>query len=912
MVDSPRKPRRKPAPELTPGTRLEHFQILEPLGHGGMGSVYAAYDLRLDRKVAIKVLAHDASGSELENRRQRLLREAQMMAKLSNPNVVPVYEVGVDRDTIFIAMEYVAGKTLGDWLDTKPSWQQIVDAFVQAGRGLAAAHEADIVHRDFKPANVLVDDRGHVRVVDFGIAQARGPAIPIDDDTGPTRLPADFITGDGLTPPSSTTPLTEEGSLVGTPAYMSPEQFRTATVDARSDQFSYCVALYEALFGKRPFKGKGKELAKHVTRGVMEKPDPRSAVPNWVTAVVLRGLATDPEQRFPSMTALVEALAHDPGRRRKRIAAIAAGTITLAAVATLVGWGLHARGSVEPCTGAESHLVGVWDDAMRAGIDHAFAATGAPFAASSSRRTATLLDGYRDGWIAMRTDACRATRVRGDQSEHVLDLRNSCLDRRLGELRALTTLLSGTIDRKTVERAVDAASALAPVAGCADTAALLQPGLEPVDPTARVRRAELRERLDRLRAGFRVRAKETLAPTRALVAEARAAADPVMIASALELQGAAEIGAGDLVAAEATLGEALRRARELGDADLFVTVAIDLVDALGEAGISTSREALGVVRVAESIVDDAHDPALAIRLAYEKADEYMTLAHADTALAIVTATMERARRTLGADHVQVFQLQSLYGGALARTGKHAEARTVYDTLIADETRVLGALHPMTALARLQRCHTYFEAEAAEPAASCFATAVPEAERVIDARDRELLAFTSEYAVVLLQTNRTDEGRRVLTAAYANVPDAAWTEKWFIASEIARSLGALEIDAGQFEPALVHCQRAASATEAKHAGPVDATCIGVALLGLHQPERALEALEAVRARVETADPMQMGAAPAQVGAWRFAYARALWEVRHQAAPARALAVRARAELGPGPRRDQLDAWLAKLP
>ncbi len=912
MVDAPHRPRRPDAVELAAGDRLEHFQILEPLGRGGMGSVYSAYDLRLDRKVAIKVLAHGGTGSELENRRQRLLREAQLMAKLTHPNVVPVYEVGVDRDTIFIAMEYVAGRTLGAWLEQdKPSWQQIVAAFAQAGRGLAAAHEADIVHRDFKPANVLVDVRGQVHVVDFGVAQGRQPAESQEPPVTP-RERIELADGRELMPTTPGTPLTEAGSLVGTPAYMSPEQFRTAAVDARSDQFSFCVALYEALFGKRPFAGRGKELADHVTRGVIEKIDPKSPVPSWVIAIVMRGLATDPDRRFPSMAELVDHLERDPSRRR-RIAIASAGTLALAAAATLIGWRLHSRAEVEPCGENEAPFVAVWDAGARTALERSFAATGAPYADSAARRVEAIFDHYRADWLAMRGDACRATRVRGEQSEHVLDLRQSCLDRRLGELRALASVFSGALDAKAIERSVDAASALAPISACADTAALLQPGATPADPAVRARLAALRERLDRLRAEeLTGHARATLAGARALVVEARATADPALTADALELQGATETDAGDLAPAEVTLGEAMRRARELGDADRFTTAALGLADALGEAGISTSREALGVVRVGEAMVDDTDDPTLPARLAYEKADIYMTLAHPEIALEILGPAEERARRTLGADHIVVFQLRSLDAGALARTGKYDEARDLFAASIEQLARVLGPLHPMTERARLQRCHTYLDANTPDAAVPCFAAALPEAERVLGARDRELIAFTMDYGMAMMFTGRSHDARAVFARAYANVPDAAWGEKWFVASDLARLLGSLEIEDRDFRAGLEHCQRGEDATEAKHRGPGGATCIGEALLGLGDPARALAALEPMRAIVESTDPMELGAEPAQLGAWRFAYARAVWIVRHDAVTARAFAVKARGELPPGPRVAQLDAWLAKLP
>ncbi|HUJ60527.1 MAG TPA: serine/threonine-protein kinase [Kofleriaceae bacterium] len=912
IVDAPRRAPRRDAAELAAGMRLEHFQILEPLGRGGMGSVYSAYDLRLDRKVAIKILAQAGRGAELEHRRQRLLREAQMMAKLSHPNVVPVYEVGVDRDTLFIAMEYVAGRTLGRWLaDDKPSWRQIIDAFAQAGRGLAAAHEADIVHRDFKPANVLLDAQGRVRVVDFGVAQARGPAEVVEQ-APPPRPRIELGDGSEVTPPTPQTPLTEAGSLVGTPAYMSPEQFRTNIVDARSDQFSFCVALFEALFGKRPFAGTGKELAERVTKGELDRPDPKSPVPGWVIAIVLRGLSTDPDRRFPSMTALVDALARDPTRRRRRLAAIAAGTLVLAGTVALVGWRLYARGAIEPCAPSDAAFAGVWDPPAHAALERAFVATGAPYARSAAARVEALFDRYRGDWLAMRGDACRATRVRGEQSEHVLDLRDSCLDHRLGELRALSSLLAGAVDAKAVERSVDAASALAPIAACADTDALLAPGSEPIDPGARARRAALRDRLDRLRAEAHTgRAKAALPAARALVTDARAAGDAVMVADALELQGATETASGDLAAAQATLGEALRRARQLGDVNRFAATTIDLVDALAEASISGSREALGVVRVGEAVIDDTSDPVLPFRLAYEKADLYLTLAHADTALAILGPTTERARRALGPEHVQVFDLEALYASALARTGKQDEARARYDKLVADTGRVLGPMHPLTMKMRLDRCHTYFEADDLPNTVTCYAAALPDARRALDAHDRELLYFVSDYAFGLLHTGRTREAREVLARAYADVPDAAWTDKWFIAAEIARMLGEVEVEAGDYAAALAHCQRGEDATEAQHRGPVGATCIGEAQLGLGEPARALAALEPLRGAIDTGDATQLGASPEQVAAWRFAYARAVWGARHDAALARSLATKARGELSPGAQRDQLDAWLAHV-
>lgn len=898
VADTPKQRRPRRATRNLTAKRLGHFQLLEPLGHGGMGTVYSAYDLRLDRKVAIKVLTRDSDSPEREQQRnQRLVREAQAMAKLSHPNVVPVYEVGVEDGTVFIAMEYVAGKTLSAWLrEVKPAWREIARVFVQAGRGLAAAHEVGIVHRDFKPANVLVDDRGHVRVVDFGVAQVRGVADPIEDPSSSERESID----DELTPLTPSTPLTEQGSLLGTPAYMSPEQYKSATVDARSDQFSFCVALHEALFGKRPFAGRGKTLAENIKAGVIEKAE--GQVPGWLTAIVMRGLATEPEKRFPSMTELCAALERDPGKRWRRVGIAAAAAAVLAGGAVFAGTRLAGGSDDAACSGGEAYMKGVWDGGARGAIEKAFAATGVPYADSSAKRAFVVLDEYAKGWVAMRGDACRATRVRREQSEHVLDLRMACLDDRLGELRALTTVLASPLDAKAVEHSVAAVSALTPVAGCADTSALLQAGA--------TRHPELTARLDELLAKKRVRkAGDSLAAAKALVADARAASDTRVLAQALDLQGVLEIDTGDLQAAEATLGEALRRARQVGDADLFVQTSTDLVDALGEAGISTSREALGVARVAEAVVGDTHDPALPIRLEFERADEYMTLAHPETALPILERTLEQARDALGEDHILVFQIQSLYASALSHGEKFDDAKKQYEELIANATRVLGAMHPTTVMSRLMRCRMLGDSHAIEPAHACFAQTLPDAARVVGARDRELLSMRAYDGLMLMDLGKLPEARDVYAAAYTDVPADAWTDKWFIANDIARTLGTIEVELGNYQEALDHCKRAEEATEQKHRGPLGATCVGQALLGLGKPAEALAVLEPLVALINSTPPEQLGVEPAQIGTWRFAYAQALWAVRHQAAPARALATKARAE-NPA-KAKQIDAFLAAL-
>jgi serine/threonine protein kinase len=341
--DDPRVP-------LGPGTRVSRYMISDVIGVGAAGVVYRAYDPELKRNIALKLLRTDHA-RERGPLKARLLREAQAMAQLSHPNVVSVYDVGTYGDEIVIVLELVEGQTLARWLSERPrSWQEIRSAFIEAGRGLAAAHAVQLVHRDFKPANVLVGTDGRVRVTDFGLARP----MDLDDDA---NAPRDARIGEGDAPSDAQGPLssarsraplfsmtaTEEGGLAGTPVYMAPEQFRRCRADARSDQFSFCVALYMALYRRHPFLvGTNKvdsleQLADSLTRGALQVPD-RSDVPAALFQILRRGLEVDPKERFSSMQELLDQLVSEPAtpatpRAPRRRPAVVVGV----ALAALVG-----------------------------------------------------------------------------------------------------------------------------------------------------------------------------------------------------------------------------------------------------------------------------------------------------------------------------------------------------------------------------------------------------------------------------------------------------------------------------------------------------------------------------------------------------------------------------------------------
>ena len=284
--------------------RLGRYVLLRELGKGGMGVVYAAYDEELDRRVALKLLHEQAAQSR--DQRSQIIREAQALARVSAPNVVHVYDVGELSGQLYIAMEFVNGTTLTQWQQQPArTWQEILRMYLTAGEGLCAAHQAGLVHRDFKPDNVLIGEDGRPRVADFGLAlSAQDPRTLLGIDSGEQAVSASSQGSPAADEP--------EGVVLGTPLYMSPEQHMGKTTDTRSDQFSFCVALYEALYHQMPFAGKTlAQLRYRVLTGEPLTPPATSNVPHPIRDAVLRGLRTEPGQRFASMRALLTALNFD-------------------------------------------------------------------------------------------------------------------------------------------------------------------------------------------------------------------------------------------------------------------------------------------------------------------------------------------------------------------------------------------------------------------------------------------------------------------------------------------------------------------------------------------------------------------------------------------------------------------------
>jgi tetratricopeptide (TPR) repeat protein/tRNA A-37 threonylcarbamoyl transferase component Bud32 len=478
---------------LATGARVGRYVVLDVVGAGAMGTVYAVYDPQLNRRVALKLLRQGvrfrAPIAELQH---RLLREAQAMARLSHPNVIPVHDVGTHGDGLFIAMDFVEGMTVRQWLDAAPrSWEEVLRVFSSAGRGLAAAHRAGLVHRDFKPENVLVGDDGRICVTDFGLARfaAEPGADPATSSVPSTALEASPLV----------VSLTKSGATLGTPAYMAPEQAQGGTTSPLADQFSFCVALYEGLYGERPFAGGSMSaLREAALAGALREAPKGSRTPLWLRRVVLRGVRGKPEERFPTMDALLEALGQDPRRARRRL------LIGLGVAALLAGALAYARYAGDPrqlCTGEKEELGRAWGDSQKRAVHGSFLATGVPYAEDTWRSTERALDAYGADWAAAHRSACRATRIRGVQSEVLLDLRMECLRARLRELGALVATFAQA-DAKLVEKTTAAVAGLRGLDLCANTTLLSARLPPPADAAKRARVEEVREGIARAQALF--------------------------------------------------------------------------------------------------------------------------------------------------------------------------------------------------------------------------------------------------------------------------------------------------------------------------------------------------------------------------------------------------------------------------
>ncbi len=740
---------RMPSPAATPaaptgvlerGQPIDRFVVLGLVGRGGMGEVYAAYDPELDRKVAIKLLRAQGSASDGKS---RLLREAQAIAKLQHPNVVVVYDVGTHGEHVFIAMEFVEGRTVSAWLQAAiRTRREILDVYLAAGRGLAAAHAAGLVHRDFKPENVMVTHDGQVRVMDFGLARhVNEPPEAPDAAPAPAKLAAEpdldatinlggavraaQLDGSGATYLSMK--LTQTGAMLGTPAYMAPEQFAGNRTDERTDQFSFCVALYEALYAQRPFEGNTLHaLMASVVQGEVAPAPAKAAVPSWLRRALLRGLSVDPDRRYPSMAALLAALATDPTVRARRLLAVTAAALCVLAPVVAARRASSSRQAL--CRGGSDRLAGVWEaggepSPRKDVIHHAFAATGKSYAEAAFTSASRYLDDYANQWVAMYADACQATQVRGEQSAEVLDLRMACLNGRLTGLRAVTDLFAAA-DAKVVENAVSSAAELPRLDRCADVALLRAVVQPPADEVTRARVQALRGRLAHLNAIWHAgRCSEADLLARDLLAQIRSVGYKPLLSEALSTYGMDGENCVPVSERVPLLQESYAAALESHDDEAAARAASLMPGVMGDrlhqpavgrqwlqiaraqiARIGGNAILTGTVDAGESLILQAEGRGAEAAVAAERARQeqekalgrdhpytifcmnneglsFEVAGQYDKALAVITEARDAAVHALGAVHPYVGVLENNRGEVLNLMHRHAEAQATFSRTV---------------------------------------------------------------------------------------------------------------------------------------------------------------------------------------------------------------------------------------
>ncbi len=665
---------------LKQGTLIGRFSVLDVVGAGGMGLVVVAFDPKLDRKVAIKMLHDDVS----EGHGPRLEREAKAMAQLSHPNVVTVHETGVWEGRLYIAMEYVEGETLGEWLrGGERSRREILDVLIQAGRGLSAAHAAGLVHRDFKPENILVGKDGRARVSDFGLVSAvgDGAAVTAGDTTVVVRKR------------KANSSLTMEGAVMGTPLYMAPEQHRGQVADAKADQFSFCVTMWQSLCGEAPYGADTYEqLVERVSEGRI-RPVPRGIkFPSRIRSIVTRGLAAAPADRYPSMGELLASL--ERARRPPRWPlALAGGAVLGGAVAAfLVLGGGEER---DLCGGGKARLAGVWDAPRRSAVEAIFTRSGDPRAADIWRRVATRLDHHTDGWVAHHRAVCQATHVRGEQSAELLDLRMRCLDRGLAELDALLDRFQDSPGADVLLKADEVTASLGGFEDCDDAAGLKERVAMPVDPAARTKVRDLESRLDEAKSYEKL---GRYAQAREIATEVSLAAPDAhyvpLEAEAVLMRAGLEFYSGDHGAAEKSYRQAAELAARARDDKKLAKAWIDLIQALGAQG--RHEDALALMPVAKTAAERVSDDIpLSARFANNVAGIYLALGRYPEAEENYQHALQLQRKLGEQNPVLPHALNNL-GTVLWYRGQYDQAKALFEEARTRLEKTLGPEHPTVA------------------------------------------------------------------------------------------------------------------------------------------------------------------------------------------------------------------------
>jgi len=686
--DDPTRPRasEQSADEpLRPGRVLGRYAIVRRLGRGGSADVYAAMDQRLRREVALKVLhrrapdPHETAPAALAQW-TTLLHEAQAMARLSHRNVVAVHDVDTEGDLVVLSMELVDGVDLATWI-AEPSHRDPrarCRVLAGAGAGLAAAHEVGLVHRDFKPANVMVTRNGEAKVADFGLS-----ALGRHDDSV-----------DSMSELAGTS---RTAQPFGTPRYMAPEQHRGDSGDARVDVYAFCVTVLEVLWGTPTFVGGDLDvLAAAKARGMPSPPRTAARISSRLSSLLRRGLEPDPDQRLRSIAPLLRAL--DREGRLPAALAVAGGGALVFAIAGATWLSTRSEpadaNAAAVCDAGATRITGVYGDPQREAISAAFAAIDRPWASYPAQIVRRGLDEYAHTWVATFDEACRAAAA-GERTDELRIKQTECLDERLDVLAQLVQTLTQA-DEKVVRDSADRIVSLPAIAACNDLEALRRRASLPTDPVAAAAVAGLRRELAEVR-GLKERGRfpEALALARRLVGEALAIDHASIQAEAHYWLGVMQRNTGDDEGAEESMHLAVTAA-QVGRHDVLEADGwIYLVHLVG--GARRYDEALRYARFAQAALDRLGAPKEASsRLLASRATVRGAMGEHEAALADFVAAHALDVERWGERSAKGLETVNHVGATQTALRRYEAARDTFARGVELSTDTLGPDHPTTA------------------------------------------------------------------------------------------------------------------------------------------------------------------------------------------------------------------------
>jgi len=847
------------------GDLIGRYVLLSELGEGGMGVVWAAYDPELDRRLALKVL-------RLAGDSDRLLREAQALARLAHPNVVSIHDVGEDAGEVWLAMELIEGRTLKEWQRAAPRrpWTEVLQILMPAGYGVAAAHDAGLIHRDLKPENLMVGDDGRVRVMDFGLART-------GEFKAPATAPADPLASSEVSLLGSS--VTRAGAILGTPLYMSPEQFSGA-VDERSDLFSFSVVLWEILYGSRPFVGANVvEMVYAITQGRAQEAPRGRHVPRWLRKVLLRGLAGEPEQRWQSMRELLAALEKGLARERwRRLLGIVSALVFVGLSAVV--WGVLADARQRSaCTHAAASIGELWP-AQAETVTAAIKASGVGNAEEIDEKLGERVGAWADEWAEVRETLCVAATVERTLSPALAQRAVDCSELQRSELHSLLELL-GEGDRSVVLVALRAAGELSMPSLCGDPRVLGR--LVVPEPDLYDEVTQLRSRLQRAQMMLALgKYKEGLAFAEELYGEAERLDWAPLRALAEVRVGQALYQNARYPEAEARVRDGLRQALAVSDD----TLAVDAIIWLGFVAYELAEPDRGLawIEVAEGILERMGPTARLLRprvvgiaaILYQKrgdlskAEEaYIEAQRLDeelygvdspqgasnlNSLALFRAAQGDVEEALkihervqalriaayGANHPEV--AKSIGNRALAyrKKGDHERARELFEEALVLQEKVFGVDDPRTGATLNSLLGALIELKEFEEAAVVGARVLAIRRATFGTEHLEYAAALNNVAIGLQDQGRYEKAREMHQQAL-EIRQRKFGDE---GNDVARShtnLGEVDLRMGDREAAIAHLERAVEIREGIEAPPQSLAYSRFALA------KAIGALDPGRAR-----------------------------------------------------------------